>query len=169
MQAFPCGGFSSNVVDSSAPLRYGRNDRRFCVGWYKLKCTTSGLAANGGRLPPLHCVVPFNRTGCIRKAPGTAHRPFPTVSLVGGFFTQRISKTGTFVTNNCQLSIVNCQFFLVTPAAGPLLFSFWPRRWPVAVPGFRRTRGRTSPAAGRSSGPAPGWRGFSGLSPRDWW
>ena len=29
-------------------------------------------------------VVPFNRTGYIRNAPGTAHRPFPTVSLVGG-------------------------------------------------------------------------------------
>ena len=29
-------------------------------------------------------VVPFIRTGCIRRVPGTAHRPFPTVSLVGG-------------------------------------------------------------------------------------
>ena len=29
-------------------------------------------------------VVPFIHTGCIRRIPGTAHRPFPTVSLVGG-------------------------------------------------------------------------------------
>ena len=28
-------------------------------------------------------VVPFNHTGYIRYVPGTAHRPFPTVSLVG--------------------------------------------------------------------------------------
>ena len=40
----------------------------------------------GGRLPPLRThrwVIPFIRTGCIRSAPGTAHRPFPTVSLKG--------------------------------------------------------------------------------------
>ena len=29
-------------------------------------------------------VVPFNRTDSIRSAPGTAHRPSPTVSLEGG-------------------------------------------------------------------------------------
>ena len=37
-------------------------------------------------MPPLHArrwVIPFNRTGSICHAPGTAHRPFPTVSLVG--------------------------------------------------------------------------------------
>ena len=43
------------------------------------------------------CVVPFNRTSSMRNAPGTAHRPFPTVSLVGVFFNQRISKAGTSV------------------------------------------------------------------------
>ena len=88
-------------------------------------------------------VVPFNRTGCIRNvaggivaaptgvvpiirtgyildAPGTAHRPFPTVSLIGVFFNQRIPKTSVFcfprfhlaapvtrITVNCQLSTVN--------------------------------------------------------------
>ena len=41
----------------------------------------------GGRLPPLRThrfVIPFIRMGSIRNAPGTAHRPFPTVSLGGG-------------------------------------------------------------------------------------
>ena len=43
----------------------------------------------GGRLPPLRSrwgVVPFNHTGSSHYVSGTAHRPFPTVSLVGGFF-----------------------------------------------------------------------------------
>ena len=35
--------------------------------------------------------------GVFVTFPGTAHRPFPTVSLVGVFFNQRISKAGTFV------------------------------------------------------------------------
>ena len=29
-------------------------------------------------------VIPFTCTGSIRSVPGTAHRPFPTVSLMGG-------------------------------------------------------------------------------------
>ena len=69
----------------------------------------------GGRLPPLRAhrwVVPFNRTGYNRNAPGTAHRPFSTVSLIGAFFYPTCLKTDTFVTSeNCQLSIVHCQFF----------------------------------------------------------
>ena len=39
----------------------------------------------------------FVRTGCVRNAPGTAHRPFPTVSLMGVFLNQRISKAEMFV------------------------------------------------------------------------
>ena len=70
---------------------------------------------HGDESSPLHCVVPFIRTGYNRSAPGTAHRPFPTVSLVGVFFNQSIPKTDTSVTPitvNCQLKpIVNCQFF----------------------------------------------------------
>ena len=31
-------------------------------------------------------VLPFIHTGYIRNVPGTAHRPFPTVSPKGGFF-----------------------------------------------------------------------------------
>ena len=41
----------------------------------------------GGRLPPLRThrlVIPFICTGSIQGAPGTAHRPFPTISLMGG-------------------------------------------------------------------------------------
>ena len=56
-----CVGPSSNVVDSSTPLRCGRNDipeRWFCL--------------------PTQVV--------FATSPGTARRPFPTVSLVGGFF-----------------------------------------------------------------------------------
>ena len=30
--------------------------------------------------------IPFIHTGCIRHAPGTAHRPFPTVSLTRPVF-----------------------------------------------------------------------------------
>ena len=48
----------------------------------------------------------FVRAGCVRNAPGTAHRPFPTVSLMGVFFNQQILKTDTSVTRS--LSIVNC-------------------------------------------------------------
>ena len=60
MQALPCGGSFSHVVDSSTPLRSGRNDR------------------TGGRVWFLLVTVPSFRAG-------TAHRPFPTVRL--GLFT----------------------------------------------------------------------------------
>ena len=36
-QVFSCGGSLSNVVDSSTPLRCGRNDIRFWFGRYKFK------------------------------------------------------------------------------------------------------------------------------------
>ena len=54
-------------------------------------------------------VVPFNRTGYIRHAPGTAHRPFPTISLIGVFLNQRVSKRirPSPITVNCKLSTVN--------------------------------------------------------------
>ena len=58
----------------------------------------------GGRLIAAPTgVVPLIHTGYSCNAAGTAHRPFPTVSLMGVFFNQRIPKTGTSVTNNCQL------------------------------------------------------------------
>ena len=51
---------------------------------------------HGDESSPLHCVIPFIRTGYTRKAPGTAHRPFPTVSLKGGLFQPAILKTCAF-------------------------------------------------------------------------
>ena len=60
--------------DESSPLH--------CVTPFN--CTGYSRNVAGGRLPPLHArrwVIPFNRTGYICHAPGTAHRPFPTVSL----------------------------------------------------------------------------------------
>ena len=61
----------------------------------------------GGRLPPLRAhrwAVPFNRRGSIREVPGTAHRPFPTVSLVGSFFEPTYFKSRHV---RCPI-IVNC-------------------------------------------------------------
>ena len=83
-------------------------------GLYSIRCY-------GDESSPLHCVIPFNRRGYIRYAPGTAHRPFPTVSLVGLIFQPAQFKNVRFLpsadkpeppskTQNCQLSIVHCQF-----------------------------------------------------------
>ena len=58
LQALPCVGSFFIVVDSSAPLRCGRNDKMGGRFWYYRK--------------------QFRPFGC-----GTAHRPFPTVSLGG--------------------------------------------------------------------------------------
>ena len=44
---------------------------------------------HGDESSPLHCVVPFIQTDCIRNVPGTAHRPFPMVSLTGGLVCPR--------------------------------------------------------------------------------
>ena len=56
----------------------------FADGWYRLSAQVILVTLHGDESSPLHCVVPFNRTGYIRGVPGTAHRPFPTVSLEGG-------------------------------------------------------------------------------------
>ena len=80
------------------------------LAWHHSSTQVIFVTLLGDESSPLHCVVSFNRTGYIRYAPGTAHRPFPTVSLVGVCFNQRISKTGTSVSKiivNCPLSIVN--------------------------------------------------------------
>ena len=91
---FPSGKFYLTQVifatweDSSTPLCCGRND--MSGRWFR-----------------------FIHTGCFRNVSGTAHRPFPTVSLIGMCFNRRISKTDTSVPNNCQLSNVNCQLKIV--------------------------------------------------------
>ena len=66
-------------------------------------------------------VLGFRGNGFRPFRCGTAHRPFPTVSLVGGRFQPGCSKDGRLSPfgkymvkrpscKNCQLSIVNCQF-----------------------------------------------------------
>ena len=59
-------------------------------GWYRSTARVVFGALLGDESSPLHCVVPFNHTCSIHNAPGTAHRPFPTVSLVGG----TVNRTG---------------------------------------------------------------------------
>ena len=76
------------IIGNSSVLS-GRNGTQavpygFAGGWYRLITQVVFAACHGDESSPLHCVVPFNRTGYICHAPGTAHRPFPTVSLVGG-------------------------------------------------------------------------------------
>ena len=72
---------------------------------------------------------PFRAFTC-----GTAHRPFPTVSLVGGRFQPGNSKDGRLSTfgeymgprlshKNCQLSIVHCPLSIF-PAV-PYGFADW--------------------------------------------
>ena len=85
---FPSGRLYLAVVHYRTwwipPLRWrcGRND--ISGRWFCLSTRVVFDMLLGDESSPLHCVVPFNCTGCIRKVPGTAHRPFPTVSLEGG-------------------------------------------------------------------------------------
>ena len=77
------------VFYGNSSVLSGRNGTQavpygFAGGWYRLITQVVFAACHGDESSPLHCVVPFNRTGYICHAPGTAHRPFPTVSLVGG-------------------------------------------------------------------------------------
>ena len=82
------GFIGNSSVLSGAERHTGRSLRfRCCVDSF----IRTGYIRNvaGGRLPPLRSrwgVVPFNHTGSSHYVSGTAHRPFPTVSLVGGFF-----------------------------------------------------------------------------------
>ena len=94
------------------------NHRRY-IAWFRSTARVVFATWRAADLPPLRThrlMIPFNRTDSIRGAPGTARRPFPTVSLEGECFTQRFSKTDTSVNNNCQLSIVNFPAFLSVPS-----------------------------------------------------
>ena len=79
------------------------NHRRYigCTVYWVIPFNHTGCIRNvaGGRLPPLRThrgVVSSICTDCNRNVPGTAHRPFPTVSLIRLFFNRRGSKTPVF-------------------------------------------------------------------------
>ena len=121
------------------------------------------VTSHGDESSPLHCVVPFNHTGSIRDVPGTAHRPFPTVSLTRLLFQPTWFKNVRFLTRgsnrnhapkrkNCQLSIVNCQFsfFGVSRITANVASS-----WVFLVPWSSRARAR-SPGGRRDSSGAGG-------------
>ena len=78
-----------------------------CRGVVSFNHTGYHCNVAGGRLPPLRThrgVVSCICTGYIRNVPGTAHRPFPTS------FSGWVKMNNALHSNNCQLSIVNCQF-----------------------------------------------------------
>ena len=98
-QVLPCGGSISHVVDFSTPLRCGRNDnfgaflriRLLFLQHFTLPCGPHQACPLGrASFPRGKLLYRVGRhTGSFlrrdnRKVPGTAHRPFPTVSLVGG-------------------------------------------------------------------------------------
>ena len=135
---------SATWEDSSTPFHFGRNDMSGggTIQPYRLYSKRGGrqIAAPTGIIPfnrtgctqtllgdessPLHCVVPFNRTGCIRD-------------VVGGFFTQRISKTGTSVPQiivNCPLSIVNFPAVPLGFAGWDAFFPSFSKKTPVLLP-----------------------------------
>ena len=94
---FAGGRYRSSTRVIYATLHGDESSPLHCV--VPFICTGCIRNVAGGRLPPLRSrwwAVPFIRTGCNRHAPGMAHRPFSTVSPMGGFLNQRISKAGTF-------------------------------------------------------------------------
>ena len=108
-QVLFCVGSFSNVVDSSTPRSCGRNDkgetflriRPLLVQCSTLPCVSSGSPRRAsfpqGKLLYRIGWAPFESDGDIPgKFPGTAHRPFPTVSLMGIFFNRRSPKTFVF-------------------------------------------------------------------------
>ena len=70
LRILSCVGFFSNVVDSSTPLRCGRNDMLF-----SLYVTNSNAprfrppGPDGDESSPLHCAMPFIHTGSSRNVP----------------------------------------------------------------------------------------------------
>ena len=79
--ACPQGLYLQRPRNGTQAVPYG-----FAGGSYRSTARVVFATLLGDESSPLHGVVPFVRTSSIRGAPGTAHRPFPTVSLVGEFF-----------------------------------------------------------------------------------
>ena len=84
-------------VSPTGRASFPRGKLLYRVGWEPVYSDV----VLSGRFPERHIgrslqfrwwVVPFIRTSYIRGAPGTAHRPFPTVSLKGVFFQPGYSK-----------------------------------------------------------------------------
>ena len=132
-QAVPYGFAGRWVLSSTqviiATWRATRLPPLHAVGeWYRSTARVIFVTLYGDESSPLHCVVPFICTGCIRDVSGTAHRPFPTVSLTGLFFQPSSLKDVRFLpraikgstprnaklsTVNFQLSTFNCQLSTV--------------------------------------------------------
>ena len=118
MQVLPYAGYFCNLSGFLRSANATVGMTTFFIGCYKFKCTTY-MAADCRRYiawyhSTAQVVIPTWRAAGSRPyRRGTIsiarvkYRPFPTVSLVGVRFNQRISKTATSVPNNCQLLTVN--------------------------------------------------------------
>ena len=134
-QILPCIGTFCHVVDSSTPLiaTVGMTMGGRFYGFADCFCDVSRCpAASSVRATP--CQLPRRGSSCTgllgtggcrgRFRPstcGTAHRVFPTVSLIGVFFYTTYSKNGHVRRpDNCQLSTVNCQLSPIVNCPFPI-------------------------------------------------
>ena len=105
LQVLSCGGSFTNVVDSSTTLTL-RSEWHIggLVSYFHTECVRYVvMAMNHRRYIAWFCST--TRID-IRYVFGTAHRPFPTVSLIGAFFIQRISETNTSVSKTVNYQIL---------------------------------------------------------------
>ncbi len=99
------------VIPTAASAEW-RNPPRWIMNLHKIKSATREDSSTRLRSLGMTCrvVVPFNRMGYNCNAPGTAHRPFPTVSLIGVFFCTNVFQKRALpstITVNRKLSTVN--------------------------------------------------------------
>ena len=77
-----CRGQSHlDSIDESSPLHWVYRVLGNTIQPHRLY-----LQRGGRQIAAPTCVTPFIHTGYNRNGPGTAHRPFPTVSLIRPFF-----------------------------------------------------------------------------------
>ena len=119
-------GYHCNVAGGRLPKK----------SWYD--CHRQSIDFDSLRgAPPLRThwwVIPFTHTGYNCSAPGTAHRPFPTVSLMGSFLNQRILKAGT--SGAQELSIVNFSAVPYGFAGGSTSALLWQTKTAAKAPPF---------------------------------
>ena len=117
-----------------------RNDMSWVVPFNQTGYIRYGASPSpgldGGRLPPLHCVIPFNPTGCIRNIPRNGTQAVPYGFAGGCIFLHNVFQKRTRsspIIVNCPLSIVNffrCSYsekrrsVLFPPPAGGFSFHF---------------------------------------------